>query len=325
MTTTRTHRHVRADRTSVYRALLDADAVQRWMVPDGMTSVVHEFDPCEGGKFRISLTYDDPTGTGKSDPRTDTFHGRFDKLVPDSEVVQVVEFETADPSMQGEMTIIYRLVEADGGTDVIGIHQHLPPGVAPADNELGWLMSMAKLAGLVEAENIDIRDAGRDDVAEITAIQNALIATTAIEWTDELHEIDERMDWFDRQRAAGNPILVAIASGAVVGWASYGPFRDSLKWPGYRLTVEHTVHVARSHWGSGVGRALMEALIDRATTAGLHVMIGAVDGENLSSIRFHERLGFREVARMPQIGTKFGRWLDLVLLQRVLGDSPPPP
>jgi len=69
----------------------------------------------------------------------------------------------------------------------------------------------------------------------------------------------------------------------------------------------------------------MTALIQRATDMGLHVMIAAVDGENEASVRFHERLGFNEVARMPQVGTKFGRWLDLVLLQRVLNEMPPPP
>lgn len=101
MSTTRLSRHVRAPRADVYRALLDADAVRRWMVPDGMTSEVHEFAAHEGGRFRISLTYDEPTTTGKTTAQTDTFHGRFVRLVPDTEVVQAVEFETDDPQMQG--------------------------------------------------------------------------------------------------------------------------------------------------------------------------------------------------------------------------------
>jgi uncharacterized protein YndB with AHSA1/START domain len=143
-------RLVRAPRVAVYRALLDADAVQAWMVPDGMTSQVHGFDAREGGTFRISLTYDDPTTAGKTSAQTDTFHGRFVRLVPDTEVVEVVEFETDDPTMQGEMTITYRLDDADDGTTVTGRHENLPPGVSPADNELGWSMSMDKLAALVE-------------------------------------------------------------------------------------------------------------------------------------------------------------------------------
>ena len=134
----------------MYRALLDADAVQQWMVPDGMTSEVHAFDAREGGTFRISLTYEEPTTAGKTSAQTDTFHGRFVKLVPDTEVVEVVEFETDDPTMQGEMTITYLLDDADDGTNVTGRHENLPPGVAPADNEVGWSMSMDKLAALVE-------------------------------------------------------------------------------------------------------------------------------------------------------------------------------
>src|SRR4051812_22420783 len=100
------------------------------MVPDGMTSEVHEFEAREGGGFRISLTYDLPTDTGKTSAQTDTFHGRFVRLVPEREVVQSTEFETDDPALQGEMTITYELAEsADGGTDVTGVHEGLPAAV----------------------------------------------------------------------------------------------------------------------------------------------------------------------------------------------------
>jgi uncharacterized protein YndB with AHSA1/START domain len=149
--TTRLSRHIRAPRSRVYRALLDAEAVQQWMVPDSMTSDIHSFDAREGGTFRITLHYDAPTTAGKTTAQTDSFHGRFVKLVPDTEVVEVVEFETDDPTMQGEMTITYLLDDADDGTDITGVHEHLPPGVSPDDNELGWSMSMDKLAALVEA------------------------------------------------------------------------------------------------------------------------------------------------------------------------------
>jgi uncharacterized protein YndB with AHSA1/START domain len=123
------------------------------MVPDQMTSRVHTFDAREGGAFRISLSYDVPTTAGKTSARTDSFHGRFVKLVPDTEVVQTVEFETNDPAMQGEMTITYTLADADGGTDLVGLHENVPSGVPPADNELGWSMSMDKLAKLVEHDH----------------------------------------------------------------------------------------------------------------------------------------------------------------------------
>jgi uncharacterized protein YndB with AHSA1/START domain len=144
-------RHIAAPRERVYQALLDPEAVQQWMVPDGMTSEVHSFDAREGGELRISLTYDQPTDTGKTSAQTDTFHGRFVRLVPDTEVVQAIEFETEDPSMSGEMTITYALADAEGGTELSGSHENLPAGLSPADNELGWRMSMDKLARLVEA------------------------------------------------------------------------------------------------------------------------------------------------------------------------------
>jgi uncharacterized protein YndB with AHSA1/START domain len=150
VSTTRVERHLGAPPDRVFATLLDPAAVQQWMVPDGMTSTIHTFEPHEGGAFRISLTYDQPTGTGKTTSHTDTFHGRFTRLVPGREVVQVVEFESDDPSMRGEMTITYTLLDAGDGTDLVGIHEGLPPGVAPADNELGWSMSVGKLAALVE-------------------------------------------------------------------------------------------------------------------------------------------------------------------------------
>ncbi len=151
MSTTRLTRRIRAPRSVVYRALLDRDAVQQWMVPADMTSRVHRFEPHEGGRFRISLTYGAPTDTGKTDAQKRHFHGRFVRLVPDAEVVQVVEFETTDPELQGEMTITYALAEApDGGTDLLGVHENLPTGVRPEENELGWSKSIDKLARLVE-------------------------------------------------------------------------------------------------------------------------------------------------------------------------------
>lgn len=150
MRPTRIRLRVNAPRASVYRALLDARAVAQWMVPTGMTSRVHEFDAREGGSFRVSLSYDAPTGTGKTTAHTDTYHGRFVKLVKDERVVEVVEFETEDPAMRGEMTITITLADADGATDVLAVHDRLPPGLSTADNEVGWRSSFAKLASLVE-------------------------------------------------------------------------------------------------------------------------------------------------------------------------------
>ena len=153
MGTTRISWRVKAPRAAVYRALLDAEAVQEWRVPTGMTSVVHEFDAREGGAVRVSLTYDALDRAGQSTAHTDTYHGRFVELVPDERVVETVEFESDDPAMQGEMRITTRLTDADdagGETDLIAVHEGLPPGVRPEDNEEGWRLSLAKLAALVE-------------------------------------------------------------------------------------------------------------------------------------------------------------------------------
>lgn len=151
MHSTRISRHVNAPRDAVYHALLDPDAVAKWMVPDGMTSQVHAFDPCEGGVFRISLTYDSPVGTGKTTELSDTFHGLFVTLVPGERVVELIEFETYDPRMRGEMIVTITLADSDeGGTKVTVVHDNLPPGLSPRDNETGWRMSLAKLAQLVE-------------------------------------------------------------------------------------------------------------------------------------------------------------------------------
>lgn len=150
MNSTRISCHINAPRTAVYRALLDARAVAIWKVPTGMTSHVREFDAPEGGCLRISLTYDTQTGTGKTTEHTDTYHGRFVKLVPNEQVVEVDEFETSNPSLRGEMTITITLSDARGGTDLIAVHEGLPPGVSTADNELGWRLALEKLTALVE-------------------------------------------------------------------------------------------------------------------------------------------------------------------------------
>ena len=148
---TRVRQHIRAPRTAVYRLLIDPAAIVQWKVPDGMTAHVHTFEPTEGGAIRVSLTYQEPTHEGKSTAHTDTYAGRFVRLVPDERVVEVDWFETDDPAMRGEMTSTIVLSDGpDGGTEVLGIHEGIPPGLALADNETGWRMSLAKLAALAE-------------------------------------------------------------------------------------------------------------------------------------------------------------------------------
>lgn len=163
-----------------------------------------------------------------------------------------------------------------------------------------------------------IRPAEDGDLPAITTIHNALLGTTTYEWTETPHTLAEEAAWLARHRAAGDPALVAEVDGEVVGWAAYSDFRDSRRWPGYRLTVEHSIHVAETQWGRGVGRALIGALTDHARQAGKQVMVAGIDGSNDRSIRFHTTVGFQEVARLPGIGVKWDLRLDLVLMQRSL-------
>ena len=147
MRSTRVTRRVGAPRSSVYAVLIDADAVARWKVPDGMTAEVHAFDGREGGTFRISLTYETSTDAGKSSAHTDTYRGRFVALVRNERVVEVDEFETSDPAFAGEMTITITLADSDGGTDVLAVHEGLPAGLSISDNEAGWQSSLAVESG----------------------------------------------------------------------------------------------------------------------------------------------------------------------------------
>lgn len=151
MSVTRIRRHINAPRAAVYRALLDPEAIATWRVPDGMRCEVHEFEPRVGGAVRVSLTYEESTGTGKTTPHTDTYHGRFVELVPDERIVEIDEFETADPALRGPMTSTITLADAPvGGTELEAIHDALPSGLSPTDNEAGWRMALEKLAALVE-------------------------------------------------------------------------------------------------------------------------------------------------------------------------------
>lgn len=159
-----------------------------------------------------------------------------------------------------------------------------------------------------------VRAATTIDSVAIASLLNAFLATTTIEWTDTPQTPESVLVWLDDHEA----VLVAEETGEVVAVAAFGWFRDIVKRPGYRFTVEHTIHVREDHWGRGIARELMDALIDLAQQSGKHTMIGAIDGANEASIRFHQRMGFVEVGRMPEIGAKFGRWCDLVLVQKRL-------
>ena len=150
MNSTRVTRRVQAPPAAVYQALLDPEMVAAWRAPDGMTARVHAFDVREGGEFRVSLDYDDPGRGGKSGGHTDTYRGHFARLVPDRLVVEVIDFESDDDAVHGTMTMTTVLTAAAGGTDVEVLHEGIPEGVRPEDNELGTRMALDNLARLVE-------------------------------------------------------------------------------------------------------------------------------------------------------------------------------
>lgn len=158
-----------------------------------------------------------------------------------------------------------------------------------------------------------LRDAVAQDAGAIAAIYNHAVAHTTAIWNEVEVDAPNRRDWMTGKDERGEPVLVAQdADGAVVGYASYGAWRA---FDGYRHTVEHSVYVQPDQQGRGIGRLLLVALIDRARADGKHVMVAAIEAGNAGSIALHQRLGFAETGRMPEVGMKFGRWLDLVFLQ----------
>jgi L-amino acid N-acyltransferase YncA len=165
---------------------------------------------------------------------------------------------------------------------------------------------------------VEVRAATEADLPAIRALFNVLIPTTTIAYREHLASADEIATWFAAQQAADHPVLVAADAGGVVGYTTYGTFRGGARFPGYRHTAELTIHVDGAYHGRGVGRALMDALFDAARARDIHVLVAGVDATNEASIEFHRRLGFVETARMPEVGIKFGHWLTLVLLQRVV-------
>ena len=165
---------------------------------------------------------------------------------------------------------------------------------------------------------IAVRPAVENDLDDILRIYNQAIEKTTAVFEYRPHTLDMRRDWFRAKQAASLPVLAAVESGAVAGFASYGPFRA---WPAYKYTVELSVYVDEQARGRGIGTTLVRAILEQARSRELHVVMAGITSDNIVSLRLHEKLGFVEVAHIREVGYKFGRWLDLKLLQIVL-DGP---
>ena len=166
-----------------------------------------------------------------------------------------------------------------------------------------------------------IRTATAADAQGLAEIYNHAVENTVAILNETLVDAENRATWVAQRQGDGFPVLVAEEDGQVIGYASYGPWRP---FHGFRETVEHSVYVRDGQRGKGLGRQLMQALIDQAKADGLHMMVAAVTAGNDASIRLHEALGFEVTARMPQVGQKFGDWLELIFLQLRLDDRPSP-
>ena len=161
----------------------------------------------------------------------------------------------------------------------------------------------------------EIRDATEADLPDILEITNEAIANTVAVWTLAPTTLAARRDWLNDRRARGFPVLVAQAGGSVIGFASFGDFRP---WEGYLHSVEHSLYVRPEAQGRGVGKALLAALIHRATVMGKHVMIGGIEAGNAASVALHRRAGFEDAGTLREVGRKFDRWLDLLFMQKIL-------
>jgi L-amino acid N-acyltransferase YncA len=162
---------------------------------------------------------------------------------------------------------------------------------------------------------IIVRDAVETDLPGILEIYNVAVLNDTSIWNDDIADLENRRGWWQERTSAGFPVYVADLDGVVTGYGTFGEFRHN---QGYRFTVEHSIYVAVPEQRRGIGSVLLTRLIAEARRMNKHVMVGGISSENEASIALHQRFGFVETGRMPQVGFKFGRWLDLVLMQKLL-------
>jgi phosphinothricin acetyltransferase len=160
-----------------------------------------------------------------------------------------------------------------------------------------------------------IDNAVRRDLPQILHIYNEVIRNSTAVYSEEEFTPARGETWFDAKTDHGYPVIVVRDASGIAGFGTFGEFRA---WPCYRHSVEHSVHVRADRRGQGIGRALVLELLARAAASSKHVMIAGIDADNAISIALHRSLGFAAVGHFHEVGFKFGRWLDLVFMQRIL-------
>lgn len=169
----------------------------------------------------------------------------------------------------------------------------------------------------ISASGISVRRAGLADLPDIRSVYNDAVLNTTASYDYEPRTLEDRIKWFEDHEKQGYAVFVAVqAGGRVVGWSALNPFHNRM---GYRFTVENSVYVAADMRGQGIGTRLMPPLIDAARARSAHAILAAIDASNEVSVRLHAAFGFEKVAHLKEVGFKFGRWLDVVYMERVLG------
>ena len=165
---------------------------------------------------------------------------------------------------------------------------------------------------------ITIRHATENDLPALLEIYNEIILNTTAVWQYDPHTLEMRKEWFAIKKELGHPVLVAEENAIIIGFSTFGPFRQ---WQGYRFTVENSVYVAAEFRGRGISKLLLSPLIEAAKALNVHAIVAGIEASNEASIALHEKFGFKEVAHFKEVGHKFGKWLDLKFLELIVSDS----
>jgi L-amino acid N-acyltransferase YncA len=166
----------------------------------------------------------------------------------------------------------------------------------------------------MDISRVEVRRAGEPDLPSITEIYNDAIMSTTGTFDTEPRTLADRSEWFQAHDVR-HPILVAVSDARVVGWAALSPWSER---KAYDETAEISVYVAESFRGRGIGQGLVKALVEVAQIGGYHTLLARVAGGNAASLRMHAAAGFAEIGVMREVGVKFGRRLDVHLLQRMV-------